>query len=75
MKFIYPVLGIIFFVSYCIFIMNQQLKEIRSLKSQLAIEKDYTSGLEADLESCKYDVEFMKNGLEDIIYAEQHGLK
>lgn len=70
--------GIILTFSWCIFIMNAQLYEIRSLKAQLSIFKDFERDVNEsnkDLVQCSNDVEFLKQGLEDLIYAEQHGLK
>jgi hypothetical protein len=58
--------------------MNAQLYEIRSLKAQLSIFKDFERDVNEsnkDLVQCSNDVEFLKQGLEDLIYAEQHGLK
>ena len=67
MKLIYPSIGIILAFSWCIFIMNSQLKEIRSLKAQLSIERDYSQDLDNSLSVCKGDVDFLKQGLEDVI--------
>jgi hypothetical protein len=70
--------GIILAFSWMVFIANQQRKEIVSLKAQLSIFKDFERDVNEsnkDLVQCSNDVEFLKQGLEDLIYAEQHGLK
>ena len=62
-----PALSIISAFAWSIFLLNSQLKEIRSLKAQLAIERDYSKDLEADLTTCKGDVDFLKQGVEDMM--------
>jgi hypothetical protein len=67
MNFVAPMIGIIMAFGWSIFLLNSQLKEIRSLKAQLAIERDYSKDLENDLSTCKADVDFLKNGVEDMM--------
>lgn len=43
------------------------MDELSSTKAQLAISNDYISDLENDLNSCKSDVDFLKDGVEDMI--------
>ena len=69
MSHIAAYLGIVSAFSFMVFIANQQLKEIRSLKAQLAIERDYSKDLEVDTSVCKADVDYLKSGLEQVIDA------
>lgn len=67
MKYILAYLGIISAFGFMVFIANQQLDEIRSLKAQLAISEDYVMDLENDVSTCKADISFLKGGVEDLI--------
>lgn len=67
MKYVYPIIGIIGSFAWCIFLLNQQRHEIILLKAQLSISNDYVKDLENDVNSCKGDVDFLKNGVEDMI--------
>jgi hypothetical protein len=78
MKFIYPAVGIILTFVWCVLLLNWQLDDIRSLKSQLAVCQDFERDVNqsnSEIASCIADVEFLKAGLEDVIYASEHGLK
>lgn len=67
MSYVSAALGIILAFSWSIYLLNAQLKEIRSLKAQLIIEKDYNQDLENHLDVCKGDVDFLKQGVEDMM--------
>ena len=70
MNLLYPLLGIILAFSWCIFIMNSQLDEIRGLKAQLSIAQDYErdrNDTEHQLVQCSNDVDYLKQGLEEVI--------
>ena len=69
MSYISAALGIIAMFAWAVFLLNSQLKEIRSLKAQLSIERDYSQDLDNSLSVCKGDVDYLKNGLEDVIRA------
>lgn len=43
------------------------MDELSSTKAQLVISNDYISDLENDLNSCKGDVDFLKDGVEDMM--------
>ena len=78
MSYVYGSIGIILSFSFMIFIASQQRNEIVSLKAQLQIANDYARDMnqsEAQLVQCSHDVDYMKNSLEDLIYASEHGLK
>ena len=47
-----------------VYILNY---EITTLKAELAISNDYINNLENDLNSCKGYVDFLKNGVEDMM--------
>ena len=67
MKYILAYLGIISAFGFMVFIANQQLDEIRSLKAQLSISEDYIQDLENDVSTCRSDVDYLKNGVEDMM--------
>lgn len=75
MKYIYASVGIILAFAWCI---NEQRDEIISLKAQLQIANDYVRDVndsEHQLVQCSRDVAFLKQGLNDIIFTYEHGLK
>jgi hypothetical protein len=67
MSHIAAYLGIVSAFAWAIFLLNSQLKEIRSLKAQLSIERDYSKDLEVDTSVCKADSDYLKNGMEDLM--------
>lgn len=70
MNYIYASVGIILAFVWCIFIMNEQRYEIISLKAQLQIANDYVRDMndsEHQLVQCIHDVDFLKQGLEEVI--------
>ena len=78
MNLVYPSVGIILAFTWCIFLLNEQRDEIISLKAQLQIANDYVRDVnesEHQLVQCSNDVAYLKQGLNDIIFAYEHGLK
>ena len=78
MSYVSGVIGIVLAFSFMVFIASQQRTEIVSLKSQLSIAQDYErdrNDTDSQLVQCSNDVDYMKNSLEDLIYASEHGLK
>lgn len=67
MSYVSGAIGIILAFAWAIFLLNRQRSEIISLKAQLLVERDYTNDLESDVNTCKSDVQFLKDGTEDLI--------
>ena len=67
MNYVTAALGIIVAFAWAVYLLNAQLHEIRSLKAQLSIERDYSKDLESDVTTCKGDVDFLKSSTEDLM--------
>jgi hypothetical protein len=61
------VIGTIVASAVFIYATSDAMTELSATKAELAISNDYISDLENDLNSCKGDVDFLKNGVEDLI--------
>jgi hypothetical protein len=61
------VIGTIVASAVFIYATSDAMTEISATKAELAISNDYISDLENDLNSCKGDVDFLKNGVEDLM--------
>ena len=53
--------------SWCIFIMNQQRDEIKHWKLQAKLAVHHQNETNHDLNECKSDVEFLRNGVDDLM--------
>ena len=67
MSYVSAALGIIAMFAWGVFLLNSQLKEIRSLKAQIQVEREYSQDLDNSLSVCKGDVDFLKQGVEDMV--------
>jgi len=60
-------IGIIITSIVFIFGMDSVMDELSATKAELAISNDYISDIENDLNSCKGDVDFLKESNEDLM--------
>lgn len=70
MNYITASVGIILAFVWCILLLNWQRDEIVSLRAQLQIANDYErdrNDSEHQLVQCAHDVDFLKQGLEEVI--------